>query len=67
MEYNALHEHIGHKIELVDITDWHSNLEISIELRCTEKECENCEPLFELDNPDVIRTKNDTYEHRRNL
>lgn len=52
MEYDQLHYHIGHKIILNDIWDWHTNRESGLEIRCEEKECEGCEPLLEIDNPD---------------
>lgn len=57
MDYEQLRHHVGHKLELQDVTDWSSNLETSIELRCMEKECEGCEPLLDMDNPEVKRCK----------
>jgi len=58
MEYKELRQHVGHNIEINDVTDWQSNLEIGIEIRCID--CET-EPLFEIDNPEVVRD-GDTYK-----
>ena len=52
--YNAFHYHIGHKVEILDVWDWHTNIETSIEIRCSEPSCEGCEPLLEMDMPNEI-------------
>lgn len=51
MSYDELAHHIGHKIELNDVLDWNTNRVTSIEIRCTNKACEGCEPLLEIDTP----------------
>jgi hypothetical protein len=51
MDYDALHQHIGHKIELNDVWDWQTNREVGLEIRCTEKDCESSEPLLQIDTP----------------
>lgn len=51
MSYDELAHHIGHKVELNDVLDWDTNRVTSIEIRCTNKACEGCEPLLEIDTP----------------
>ena len=51
MSYEALSEHVGHKIEVKKICNWVTDRESGIEIRCREDECEFCEPLLEMDNP----------------
>ena len=51
MPYEALCQHVGHKIEINDVWDWETNTETSVEIRCLHGDCEGCEPLLEVDNP----------------
>lgn len=60
MTYKELREHVGHKVVLNDVTDWGSNLETGIELRC--EDCEACEPLLEMDNPVVEHDEEGNYK-----
>lgn len=46
IDYDDLRYHVGHKIEINDVWDWHTNRETSIEIRCLD--CD-CEPLLEVD------------------
>ena len=48
-EYDALRHHVGHAIGINAVWSWATNREESIEIRCLEKGCEDCEPLFEAD------------------
>lgn len=64
MGYDELSYHIGHKLELNEVYDWQSNLVIGLEIRCAD--CEGCEPILELDNPEVLRTRAGEYKLRRN-
>ena len=47
MPYEAMRYHIGHNIQLNDVWDWQTNRETSLEVRCND--CENCEPIMEVD------------------
>jgi len=58
MDYDVMRYHIGHKIELNDVWDWQTNRESGLEIRCANKECEGCEPIFEIDNPEFKQPKN---------
>lgn len=53
LPYDELRCHVGHKVEIIDVWDWVTNRETSIEIRCLEEDCEGCEPLLEADNPDT--------------
>lgn len=52
--YETFRYHIGHKIEILDVWDWRTNREFSLELRCAEPSCEGCDPLLEMDMPKEI-------------
>lgn len=48
LSYDELRQHTNCKIELNDVTDFQTNKEIAVEIRCVD--CENSEPLLTLDN-----------------
>lgn len=51
LNYMGLHGHKGHRLEIQPVWYWITNREIGLEIRCLEPECEDTEPIFEMDLP----------------
>ena len=49
--YDELHDHIGHKLQVIEVYDWATNREIALEIICTTCGDDPGEPLVMFDNP----------------
>jgi hypothetical protein len=51
LPYDELRFHVGHKIEINTVQDWHTNREYLIEIYCLDERCKGSERLMEMDSP----------------